>query len=111
MPTVIELDPSFRKNGEWDTHAALKTVNHAHYSVYDSDPSCDLMIVETGDGKFYIGESFAGDGRGHPKVFCEQGESGAVTLYDTREEAREVIIEVLSELTSFSVDKLRQTVH
>lgn len=109
MNTIIELDPSYRKNGIWDTHAALKTINHAHYSVYDSDPSCDLMIVETGDGKFFIGESFDGDGRGHPKVFNESGESRAVTLYDTLDEATETVLAVLSELTGFSIDHLRKT--
>lgn len=105
MPTVIELDPSFRKNGVWDTHTALKTVNHAHYSAYDSDPSCDLMIIETGDGKFYIGESFDGDGRGHPKVFSETCENGVVELYDSLKEAQDIILLVLSELTGKSFNR------
>lgn len=109
MSTVIELDPSYRINGTWNTHDALKTVNHQHFSVYDSDPSCDLMIVETGDGKFFIGESFDGDGRGHPKVFNESCESSAVTLYDTLDEAVETVLTVLSELTGFSIDHLRKT--
>lgn len=108
--TIIELDPSYRINGGWDIHAALKTVSHIHFSVYDSDPSADLMIVETEDGKFYIGESFDGDGRGHAKVFSEAGKDNTVTLYDSLEEAKEVIFEVLSELTGFSIDKLRQTI-
>lgn len=110
MLTTIRLDPSFRKNGEWDMHSAFTTVNHAHYSVYNSDPSCDLMIVETGDGKFYIGESFDGDGRGHPKVFCESGDSNSVELYDTLEEAKDAIFLVLSELTGFSVEKLKNEI-
>lgn len=109
--TTIELDSSFQKNGEWDTHAALKTINHAHYSVYESDPSCDLMIVGTEDGKFYIGESFDGDGLGHPKVFCVSGSNNVVELYDTVEEAEENIILVLSELTGFSVEKLKSIFH
>lgn len=104
-----ELDPSFRKNGKWDVHAAPKTVNHIHFSVYDSDPSVDLMIVETEDGKFYIGESFSGDGRGHDKVFCESGESGIIELYDTLSEAKENIFQVLSELTGFSIERLKSS--
>lgn len=108
MMTTAELDPTFQKNGKWDTHTALKTVDHTHYSVYASEPSCDLMIVETGDGKFYIGESFNGDGRGHPRVFSVSGSSKIVELYDTLEEAEENILLVLSELTGFSVEKLKK---
>lgn len=108
MLTTIELDPSYRKNGVWDTHTALKTVSHDHYSEYDSEPSCDLMIIETEDGKFYIGESFDGDGRGHPKVFCVSGERNIVELYDTFEEAENNIIQVLSELTGFPVENLNK---
>lgn len=109
MTTSIELNQSFCINGQWDTHAALRTVNHQHFSVYDSDPSCDLMIVETGDGRFFIGESFAGDGRGHPKVFCEDGEGNMITLYSTLDEAVDAILEVLSELTGQSIEHLRKT--
>jgi hypothetical protein len=111
MMITTELDPSLQKKGGWDTHTALKTVGHRHYSVYDSEPSCDLMIVETGDGKFYIGESFNDDGRGHPRVFCISGSNNIVELYDTIEEAEENIFLVLSELTGFSVEKLKNIVH
>lgn len=109
MPSIVKIDPIYCQNGQWNIHEALKTVAHAHYSMYDSDPSCDLMIAETNNGKFFIGESFDGEGRGHPDVFCESGKNDEVKLYDTFEEAQEVILFILAELTGQQVQHLRRS--
>lgn len=42
-------------NGVWDTHTLYKTINHTHVSyLYDDSILIDLMLVECGDGRWFI---------------------------------------------------------
>lgn len=53
----------------WNSHAFFHTVNHWHISDYSQDETCEVLVVECKDGRFYIEDNFGGDAKGHADVF------------------------------------------
>lgn len=56
----------------WNGHAAFNTVSHHHVSCYspaDGRDSCDIMIVECADGRWYVEDNWGDDAQGAEKVW------------------------------------------
>lgn len=50
-------------------HEFYRTKGHWHVSDCSQEEHCDLVIVETGDSRFFIEDNWGGDAKGHPEVF------------------------------------------
>lgn len=110
--TKIIIDPKYYINGSWHTQAVLKTIGHEHYSIYDSvhngaKRSCDIMLVETEYGKFFIEDSWGGETKDEPKVFdtkCK--DTNIIYLFDNKLEAHLEVVAVLHRQTGLSLEEL-----
>jgi hypothetical protein len=68
----MELDQRFWNGKRWDGHRAFNTVNHQHVSCYAPAPqhdTCDIMIVECADGRWYVEDNWGTDAKGADKVW------------------------------------------
>jgi hypothetical protein len=71
MATINEQFWDAGRN-RWDGHRTFNTVNHHHISCYspvEGRDSCDLMIVECADGRWYVEDNWGGDAQGAEKVW------------------------------------------
>ncbi|WP_063664868.1 hypothetical protein [Aliivibrio fischeri] len=99
------------KTGEakWDSHSAFKTTNHWHIShCGDEDSkSCDLMIVECGNGSsYFIENSWGDDTEGHNEVFNPFRFESYPTFFTTFDEANKRTAEIVSSITGADVSSL-----
>lgn len=96
-------DPS---RGRYKSHAYFGTVNHHHISDYSGDETCDLMIVECKDGRWYIEDNWGGDAKGAKDVFQPHTKGSYPTFFNTLEECNLRAAEIVSSITGANVADL-----
>ena len=57
------------ERNRYNSHAYFDTINHHHISDYSGEETCDIMIVECKDGRWYIEDNWGVDATGAPVVF------------------------------------------
>ncbi len=95
--------------GKWNTHAALRTVNHWHISYYGGADSvdCDLMIVQCENGKFFINDNWGNDAKDfHNEVFNPFDKKATIVFFDTFDEVNLRTAQIVSTITGASVSSL-----
>lgn len=68
----MAIDIQFWEGNRWNSHRAFNTVNHHHIACYTpaaGHDSCDIMIVECADGRWYVEDNWGGDAQGAEKVW------------------------------------------
>ena len=75
----------------WNGHDAFQTVNHHHVSCYspaEGCDSCDLMIVECADGRWYVEDNWGNDSCGAERVWRPfDRNAGEPYFFGSQEEA------------------------
>lgn len=68
----MAIDSKFWDGTRWDGHGAFRTVNHHHVSCYspaDGHDTCDIMVVECADARWYVEDNWGGDAKGEEGVW------------------------------------------
>lgn len=95
--------------GRWNSHAYFKTINHHHISCYDPAPgrdTCDIMIVECEDGRWYIEDNWGEDAPGEPDVFNPFSKDSYPVFFSGITEAGNRAAEIVSKISGVAVDPL-----
>lgn len=92
----------------WNSHLYFDTVNHTHISDYSGDKSCDLMLVECKDGRWYIEDNWGGDAEGAKDVFNPFERHSYPTFFSSFEAAERRAAEIVSEITGAKIEELLQ---
>lgn len=103
---VIPQEYWDENRGRFNSHAFFKTVNHHHISDYNHDETCDIMIVECQDGRWYIEDNFGNDARGHQDVFCPFNKTSYPTFFPTLEAVNLRAAQIVSSITGAEVEDL-----
>jgi len=86
----MPLDKKFWNGTRWNGHTAFGTISHTHISCYDPAPgldSCDIMVVECRDGRWYVEDNWGGDALGAEGVWNPFESSDAGPQFFPSEEA------------------------
>lgn len=83
----------------YNSHAYFKTINHHHISDYSGEHSCDIMIVECEDGRWYIEDNWGGDADGATDVFNPFDRDSFPTFFSNCEAANKRAAEIVSSIT------------
>lgn len=89
--------------GRYNSHRFFDTVNHHHISYYGDDESCDLMVVECRDGRWFIEDNWGGDAKGADGVFNPFVRGSYPTFFPSLEDANLRAAEVVGSITGASV--------
>lgn len=61
---TMRINKKFWNGTRWNGHAAFQTIGHQHICCYipaDGFKSCDIMVVECADGRWYVEDNWGGD--------------------------------------------------
>ncbi|ODS23597.1 hypothetical protein AB835_08270 [Candidatus Endobugula sertula] len=94
------------ERGRFNSHAFFDTIHHTHICDYSGDQSCDLMLVECRDGRWYIEDNWGGDAQGAKGVFNPYDQSSYPTFFDSMEAAERRAAEVISGITGCDIQQL-----
>lgn len=93
-------------NGRWNSHKFFNTINHWHISDYESDTTCDLMLVECMDGRFYIVDNWGGDADGHHEVFNPYDKNSYPTFFESFEQGNRTAAAVVASITGAKAEEI-----
>lgn len=106
MKSVIPDQFWDSERSRYNSHRFFDTINHHHISDYSGDESCDLMIVECRDGRWYVEDNWGGDAKGAEGVFNPFEKGSYPTFFPTLEAANLHAAEVVSSITGTPVAAL-----
>ena len=92
--------------GRFNSHKFFNTINHHHISDYSGDQTCDIMIVECKDGRWYIEDNWGGDALGAEDVFNPFDKNSYPTFFPTREDAELRAAQIVSSITGIDINEL-----
>lgn len=95
-----------KTENRFNSHAYFRTINHRHISDYSGKVTCDLMMVECEDGRWYIEDNWGGDAQGSPDVFNPFDKDSFPTFYPDLETCNRRAAEIVSSITGCKVDDL-----
>lgn len=105
----MAIDKKFWDGRRWNSHEAFRTVNHTHVCCYDPEPgkdSCDITVVETGDGRWYIEDSWS-DAMNAPSVWNPYSLSDdEPVFFATEDAALRQAVSVVASITGVPVAEL-----
>ncbi|MYM92640.1 hypothetical protein [Duganella vulcania] len=100
---VMTLAKQFWDGKRWDGHRAFNTVGHEHVSCYspaEGYHSCEVMVVECADGRWYIEDNWGGDAKGAEKVWNPYDPSDAGPhFFDSEEQAMKHAVAVVAKVS------------
>ena len=94
------------EKGRYNSHAYFKTINHHHISDYSGTETCDIMLVECQDGRWYIEDNWGGDAKGAEGVFDPFKKGAYPRFYPSLEAANLKAAHVVSSITGAKVQDL-----
>jgi hypothetical protein len=66
------MDKKYWDGTRWNGHVAFSTIGHELISCYgpaEGHDTCDIMVVECSDGRFYVEDNWGGDAKGAEGVW------------------------------------------
>lgn len=109
----MSLDAKFWNGTRWNGHAAHQTIGHIHVSHFPSEDgrsSCDIMVVECADGRWYVEDNWGDDAQGAEGVWnpfdpCDAGPR----FFESEDAALRHAVAVVAAVTGASeTDLLKQ---
>lgn len=94
----------------WDGHHAFNTISHEHVSCYDpasGHDTCDIMIVECADGRWYVEDNWGGDAKGADKVWNPFDKSSeGPHFFASEDEAMQHAVAVVAKVSGVPESKV-----
>ena len=84
---------------KWNSHSFFNTINHWHVSDYSQEKTCDIMIVECKDGRFFIEDNWGGDANCHTDVFNPFERSSYPVFYNDFHSVNEAAAKIVASIT------------
>jgi hypothetical protein len=98
----MAIDKKFWDGIRWHGHFAFKTISHEHiccYSPADGHDTCDIMIVECADGRWYVEDNWGCDAKGAEGVWNPFDPSDAGPQFlASQAEARQHAVSVVARI-------------
>ena len=108
----MSIDKKFWDGERWQGHAAFHTISHTHVSCYspaDGRDTCDIMVVECNDGRWYVEDNWGGDAKGAAGVWNPFDTSDAEPVfYPTHDAAMAHAISVVASVCGQSEAEVRR---
>lgn len=108
----MAIDKKFWDGTRWDGHSAFKTISHGHISCFapaEDHDTCDIMIVEMSDGRWYVEDNWGDDAKGAVGVWNPFDTSDAEPVfYPTQEVAMAHAISVVARVCGQSEAEVRR---
>lgn len=106
MSNVIPEEYWDAQQGRYDSHRYFNTINHHHISDYSSDVTCDILIAECADGRWFIEDNWGNDAKGAKDVFNPTVKDSYPTFFPNLEAANLRAAEIVSAITGASIEDL-----
>lgn len=90
----------------FNSHAYFSTVQHHHIADYNSEITCDVMIVQCADGRWYIEDNWGGDAQGAHDVFNPFVKESYPTFFQDVKSCNQRAAEIVSSITGCNVNEL-----
>lgn len=87
---VMSIDKQFRDGQRCQGHAAFRTISHTHVSCYspaEGRDICDVLVVESAEGRWYVEDHWGGGAKGADGVWNPFDPSDAEPRFFESEEA------------------------
>lgn len=98
----MAIDPQYWNGERWDGHRAFHTISHHHISCYNpaaGHDTCDIMIVECADGRWYVEDNWGGDAKGAERVWNPFDKDSEPHFFPSMEEAQKHAVAVVAKIS------------
>lgn len=108
----MNIDKKFWNGTRWNGHAAFQTIRHDHISCYtpaDDHDTCDIMVVECADGRWYVEDNWGGDAKNAEGVWNPFNTDDALPrFFQTKEDAIRHAVAVVADVSGVNREEYLQ---